>query len=262
MMTEKESVREFWDTTPCGTRDLALTPGSKEFFEAIEQHRYRMEPFIRTYARFPEWKHQRVLEVGCGVGTDLLQFARAGASVHGVDLSRRSVDLARRRLELYGYKGDVREADAEALPFGDGTFDLVYSWGVIHHTPEPPQAVREIYRVLKPGGRICVMIYHKYSLLTAQAYLACGMLRLQPLRRIDDIIANHVESPGTRVYSRKDAARLFQGFADVTIETVLTPYDIRFARERYLPAWVMRLIPNALGWFMVVCGRKLPAGRS
>jgi ubiquinone/menaquinone biosynthesis C-methylase UbiE len=262
MMAEKESIRAFWDTTPCGTRDLALTPGQKGFFEALEQHRYRMEPFIQTYARFPDWKQRRVLEVGCGVGTDLLQFARAGASVHGVDLSSRSVGLARQRLELYGYEGEVREADAEALPFRDETFDLVYSWGVIHHTPDPPQAVREIYRVLKPGGQICIMIYHKHSLVAAQAYLACGLLRLQPLRSVDDIIAHHVESPGTRAYSRKEAARLFQRFADVAIETLLTPYDIRYARGRYLPAWVKRLLPNAVGWFMVVRGRKPSAGCS
>jgi len=86
------------------------------------------------------------LEVGCGVGTDLLQFARAGARVHGVDLSRQSVALAQRRLELYGFEAEIREADAEALPFEDETFDLVYSWGVIHHTPDPPK------RCARSGG--------------------------------------------------------------------------------------------------------------
>jgi ubiquinone/menaquinone biosynthesis C-methylase UbiE len=258
MIAEKASVRAFWDTTPCGTRDLALVPGSKEFFEAIEQHRYRLEPFIGKYARFAAWKNKKVLEVGCGVGTDLLQFARAGASVHAVDLSPQSLGLAQRRLELYGYAGDIREADAEVLPFEDNTFDLVYSWGVIHHTPAPPRAVREIHRVLKPHGHICIMVYHRYSLFVAQAYLACGLFSLQPLRSVDDIVANHVESPGTRVYNRKQAAQLFQDFSELTIETVLTPYDARYGRGRYFPAWMMKLIPNALGWFMVVRGQKLP----
>ena len=261
MIAEKEAVRAFWDTTPCGTRDLALTPGTKEFFEAIEQHRYRLEPFIWKYARFQEWRDKRVLEVGCGVGTDLLQFARAGASVYGVDLSGRAVGLAKRRLELYGFEGDVREADAEALPFEDNMFDLVHSWGVIHHTPDPPWAVREIHRVLKPDGQICVMIYHKYSLFAMQAYLACGLLRLRPLRHLDDIVANHVESPGTHVYSCKQAMQLFRDFAELSVKTVLTPHDIRYGRGRYLPAWVLRLIPDALGWFMVIRGWKPQAGR-
>ena len=262
MIAEKETVRAFWNTTPCGTRELALTPGSKEFFEAIEQHRYRLESFIWKYARFQEWRDKRVLEVGCGIGTDLLQFARAGADIYGVDLSGRSIGLAKRQLELYDFEGDVREADAEALPFEDNTFDLVYSWGVIHHTPDAPRAVREIHRVLKPHGRICVMIYHKYSLFAMQAYLVCGFLRLQPLRTLDNIIANHVESPGTRVYSRKQAMQLFQDFADLRVKTVLTPYDMRYGRGRYLPAWVLRLIPDALGWFMVIRGRKPQSGLS
>jgi ubiquinone/menaquinone biosynthesis C-methylase UbiE len=262
MTAARESVRAFWDAAPCGTRDLALTPGAKAFYDAIEQHRYRMEPFIRRYARFQEWRGRQVLEVGCGVGTDLLQFARAGARVHAVDLSPQSARLARRRLELYGYQGDIHVADAEALPFDDETFDLVYSWGVIHHTPDPPRAVQEIQRVLKPGGQICVMLYHRYSLFAAQVYLTCGLWRRQPWRRLDDLIAQHVESPGTRAYSRTQARRLFQRFGDVSIETVLTPYDLRYARRRYLPRWLMRLLPDAVGWFMVIRGRKPTAERA
>jgi ubiquinone/menaquinone biosynthesis C-methylase UbiE len=256
MIAEKASVKAFWDQAPCGTRDVAFAPGSQEFFEAIERHRYQLEPCIQHYARFQEWRQRRVLEVGCGVGTDLLQFARAGADVYGVDLSSRSVELAQRRFELYGMAGDIREADAEALPFRNATFDLVYSWGVIHHAPHPAQVVREISRILKPGGRICVMIYHKYSLLAMQAYLACGLFRFRPFQSLDRIIAHHVESPGTRVYSRQQARELFQDFDAVRIETILTRHDLRYGRRRYLPAWLMKVVPDALGWFMVIQGRK------
>jgi ubiquinone/menaquinone biosynthesis C-methylase UbiE len=168
--------------------------------------------------------------------------------------------LASRRFELYEYHGDIREADAEALPFRDATFDLVYSWGVIHHAPHPSQVVREIFRVLKPGGRICVMVYHKYSLLAVQAYLACGLFRLQPFQGLDQIIAEHVESPGTRAYSRQQARQLFKNFSEVRIDTVLTRHDLRYGRRRYLPPWLMKLVPDALGWFMVIQGRKLLVG--
>jgi ubiquinone/menaquinone biosynthesis C-methylase UbiE len=256
MIAEKASVKAFWDEAPCGTRDVPFAPGSKEFFEAIECHRYKVEPCIQHYARFQQWRQRRVLEVGCGVGTDLLQFARGGAEVQGVDLSSRSVEWAKRRFELYGFESDIREADAEALPFPDDTFDLAYSWGVIHHAPHPPRVVREIYRVLKPGGQICVMIYHKYSLFCVQAYLSCGLFRLQPFQGLDRIIANHLESPGTRVYTRRQARELFQDFSEVSVEPVLTRHDLRYWRRRYLPIWMMKLVPAAFGWFMVIQGRK------
>jgi len=100
------------------------------------------------------------------------------------------------------------------------------------------------------------MIYHRHSLFALQVYLACGLFRLRPLRRLDDLVAAHVESPGTRVYSRKQARRLFQDFTDVTVEAVLTPYDLRYGRGRYLLAWAMKWLPDAVGWFLVVRGRK------
>jgi ubiquinone/menaquinone biosynthesis C-methylase UbiE len=256
LVADKDTVKAFWDETPCGTRAVPESPATREAFEAIERRRYELEPFIPQFARFHEWGGRRILEVGCGIGTDLLQFARAGARLHAVDLSPRSVELARRQLNLYGFEGDIQSSEAEHLPFADNQFDLVYSWGVIHHAPDPSRIVEEIYRVLRPGGRVCAMVYRKNSLVVLQAYVAYALLRLRPLRNLDDIIAHHVESPGTRAYTRRQVTEMFRDFRDVTIQPVLTPYDIGHARVSLIPTWVMNLLPNWLGWFMVVRGLK------
>jgi ubiquinone/menaquinone biosynthesis C-methylase UbiE len=128
MPESKKAVREFWNMAPCGTLGLSRPEKSAEFFREIEQRRYELEPFIFQHAEFNRWKGAKVLEIGCGTGTDLLQFLAAGANAFGIDLSNRSVDLAKERLRLFGFdRGRVLVADAESLPFPDGSFDLAYS---------------------------------------------------------------------------------------------------------------------------------------
>lgn len=251
----KEAVRRFWDERPCGTGDVAgVAEGSAEFFDALDARRYLLEGFIERYARFADQAGRRVLEIGCGAGGDLLRFARAGARVTGVDLSPHSIALARRRFELVGLPADLRVADAEALPFPDGRFDLVYSWGVLHHTPDTPCALAEAARVLAPGGRACIMLYHRHSLFALQAWLRYAFGRGHPGRSVADVLAAHVESPGTKAYTRKEAARLLvaAGFAKPVVEPVLTPWDCRIGRRRFLPGWCRRILPEGLGWFLVL----------
>ena len=159
----KDRVREFWQEHPCGTKFADAQPGSRRFYELVEEHRYKKEWHIPTAAGFAHSKNLRVLEVGCGLGTDGAQFAEAGADYTGIDLTQAAVDLAKRRFELFDLPGTFRVADAEGLDFPDNTFDLVYSHGVLHHTPDTAGAVREIHRVLRPGGRAVVMLYHRDS---------------------------------------------------------------------------------------------------
>ncbi len=159
----KARVREWWNARPCGSPVSQAEIGSRAFFEDVERHRYAQEPYISDVVRFERWKGTRVLEIGCGLGTDLLQFARAGAYVTGVDLTPRAVELTSRRLALYGYGGRIEIGDAESLHFADETFDLVYAHGVLHHTPDTPRAFEEIHRVLKPDGTAIAMLYHKHS---------------------------------------------------------------------------------------------------
>src|SRR5229473_1911669 len=159
----KERVRAFWQAHPCGTKFSDAEMGTREFFERVEAHRYAKEWHIPKAADFAGARGLRVLEIGCGLGTDGAQFAKAGADYTGVDLTDAAVELARKHFELLGLRGEFRTADAENLDFADESFDLVYSHGVLHHTPDIEAAIGEIHRVLKPGGRAIVMLYHRGS---------------------------------------------------------------------------------------------------
>lgn len=261
-MDKRDIIKSFWDNSPCGTRGISGEPGTKEFFEATEKEHYKLEPFIHRYARFENWKGKEVLEAGCGTGGDLIQFLRSGANVYGIDFSTRSIFLAQKRLNIFGF--DEKRAivgDIEELPFPDNCFDFVYSWGVLHHTLNIEKAISEIHRVLKPSGEICIMLYHKFCLVVLQLYLLFGLFALRPFKNIDEIIANHLESPGTRVYTKSQARKLFQQYSGLKIKIILTRYDLRYWRDRYkkdkfLPAWVGKIVPNSLGWFMVITGKK------
>ncbi len=159
----KERVRAFWQEHPCGTKFADARPGTRRFYELVEEYRYQNEWHIPTAADFPGTKGLRVLEIGCGLGTDGARFAGAGADYTGIDLTEAAVELARQRFELFDLQGTFRTADAENLDFADQSFDVVYSHGVLHHTPDTAKAIREIHRVLRPGGRAVVMLYHRDS---------------------------------------------------------------------------------------------------
>lgn len=253
----KDQVKDFWERNPCGAKEIVnAEEGSLEFFDAIEQMRFEGDDCMLEVVGFDRWKGKKVLEVGCGLGTDLLQFARGGAEVYGVDLTEKGVRLARKRLALYGLRGAVLVADGEGLPFPSAHFDLVYSWGVIHHTPNPAAAAQEAIRVCKPAGRVLVMVYHRWSLVALQAWLFYGLLRGKPWRSATTIIAEHLESPGTKVFTRDEALALFDGLKDVQIRTMVTRYDLRIGRRVFLPRALRTVIPSGLGWFMVVSGAK------
>src|SRR5258705_4988635 len=159
----KERVRAFWQENQCGTNFADVAPGSRRFYELVEEHRYQKEWHIPQAADFSGAKGLRVLELGCGLGTDGAQFALAGADYTGIDLTDAAIELAKRRFELFRLPGTFRTADAENLDFAAESFDLVYSHGVLHHTPDTAAAVQEIHRVLRPGGRAVVMLYHRDS---------------------------------------------------------------------------------------------------
>src|SRR4051812_38474303 len=140
--TLKDRVRSFWQANPCGVKFADAEPGTRLFYERVEEHRYGKEWHIPAAADFAGARGLRVLEIGCGLGTDGAQFARAGADYTGVDLTESAVELARRRFELFELAGRFEVADAEGLEFADESFDVVYSHGVLHHTPDAERAVR------------------------------------------------------------------------------------------------------------------------
>jgi SAM-dependent methyltransferase len=246
----KDQVRSFWSRTPCGSWDATAPEGTAEYFAQIEARRYELEPFIGRFAQFRTTSGQSVLEIGVGLGTDHVQFARAGASLHGIDLTDRAVDLVRRRLELEGLSSDLQVADAEQLPLETDSFDYVYSWGVLHHTPATPRAVAEAIRVLKPGGRLCVMLYSRHAWVSYGLWLRHGPLSRRPQRSIADVLHHHMESLGTQGFTKREVRRMFDGVDNLRIEKVATPYDVEYA------GGIARVTGPWLGFFMVIRGVK------
>ncbi len=246
----KERVREHWEDEPCGTSTSTAAPGTPEFFAEVERERYRLEPFIPAFAEFERWRDARVLEVGVGLGTDFTRFVRAGAQATGVDLTQAAVDAVAARLELEGLSAELLRADAEQLPFADASFDLVYSWGVIHHTPDPEAALAEVRRVLAPGGEARIMLYSRRSWFAAGAWVRYALLRLRPWRSIADVLASHLESPGTKAYTQRELEQLFRGFTSATFDRFVTPYDRRVAGP------LADLAGSRLGWFVGIRARR------
>jgi SAM-dependent methyltransferase len=261
MGTTKQRVRDYWDRSPCGALDAAAFPeGSREFFDEVERQRFSGDDFMPEICRFEAWTGKSVLEVGCGLGTDLIRFARAGANVWGTDLTDRAIRLTGTRFSREDLPATLMVADAERIPFQGDRFDLVYSWGVIHHTPRPDLAARELLRVCRSGGRVVAMVYHRRSLFALQAWIVYALGRGKPWLSASKVIAEHVESPGTRAYSVAEARRLFFGLDQLSIRPVVTRYDVRVGRRSFLPGWVRRSIPGSLGWFLVVEGSKPSSG--
>ena len=177
----KGRVRRFWDNQPCGVRHGEAAPGTKGFYEAVEAHRYEAEFHIPAVAEFTQHRNERVLEIGGGLGTDGRQFARNGARYVDADLSGNSLSLARQGFLLERLTGGFTQTDAENLPFASETFDLVYSHGVLHHTPDTERAIGEVFRVLKRGGKAIIMLYARESLGYVAAHFL-GRARLEHLR--------------------------------------------------------------------------------
>lgn len=254
--TVKQQVRDYWEAAPCGSADELAPVGTAEFFRNTELTRASRDAFMRNTVGFADWGGCTVLEIGCGMGMDLVQFARAGAHVSAIDITEAGVAITAGRLQAEGLRGNVFVADAEALPFPSNRFDFVYSWGVIHATPDTRAAAGEMVRVCKPGGRVLAMVYNRYSLFALQAWLVYGLGRGRILASPSQLIAEHLESPRMKVYSRIECASLFPTLQDLSIQTIVTAWDLRIGRRRFLPSSLRHAVPRRLGWFMVVQGRK------
>jgi ubiquinone/menaquinone biosynthesis C-methylase UbiE len=248
-MSLNAAVRQYWEQEPCGTSDWIVgrwPERSREWFQSVEQHRFQEEPHIFAAAQFTRWAGKRLLEIGVGAGCDHLQFARAGAVCHGVDLTDAAVETTRQHLALHGLRSELRRADAEALPFPDESFDVLYSWGVIHHSERPEAIVGEIQRVLKSGGTFIGMMYSRRSLVAAKLWVRRALLAGKPWRSLADVLWHHMESVGTKGYTPGELREMFGAFARVEITPVATVYDRKWLGP------LARLVPDALGWNLAI----------
>lgn len=220
-MTKLDDVHDFWNRGSCG--EIYAGQGSaQERYAEVSRSRYELEPYLIGFARFPEARDKDVLEIGVGMGSDHQKLAEASPrSLHGIDLTERALEHTRQRFLAFGLSSSLSTGNAEKLAFSDDSFDFVYSWGVIHHSPDTPQAAREILRVLRPGGVARVMIYHRRSPVGWMLWVRYALLRGRPWIGLDEIYARYLESPGTKAYSPAEARALFAGAASVT--TIVTP---------------------------------------
>ena len=263
---DKQRAREQWSGDPCGAhvaRDLEF--GTREYFDAIEDHRYRGEaPWMKDAIGFDRCAGKRLIEVGFGTGTDLLQFARGGAIVTGVDLTPRSIEIARRRFETFGLPGEFMIGDGESLSFPDATFDVAYSFGVLHHTPNTYGAIREIHRILKPGAKAIVMLYHRQSLyywgsiILKHGLLGGELFRTSPA----EIMSRHAEysetggRPLVKAYTRAEARELFKDFSSCRVEVnQLKRQELR-PFGGLIPEGIFQWLARQFGWNLLITATK------
>lgn len=264
---EKRRAREQWGQDPCGAEHGAEQEfGTREFFDSVERHRYtEYAPWMPSVMGFDKFAGARLLEIGCGMGSDLLQFARGGAVCTGIDLTPRSVEITRHRFKLYGQRGDFVLSDGEHLPFADESFDVVYSNGVLHHTPDTAGAVREVHRVLRRGGTAKVMLYHKHSLyywsemIVRRGLIGGEFLRGRSTHEIMSRWVEHSEHGGrplVKVYSRRESRKLFEMFSEVKVEVEqFTRPELRVL-SRLVNENLFQRLRRSIGWNVIITATK------
>jgi ubiquinone/menaquinone biosynthesis C-methylase UbiE len=253
--TSRDRVSQYWDARPCNIRHSPRPVGTREYFDEVEARKYFVESHIPGFAGFPQWSGKKVLEIGCGIGTDTISFVRHGAQVTAVDLSGESLAIARRRASVFGFEGRARfyPADAECLSdyLPVESYDLVYAFGVIHHTPHPERMLAQMRRYLRPGGTLKIMVYHRWSWKALSILLTYGKGRFW---KWGQLVAEHSEAqtgcPVTYAFSRRSARRLLEnhGFRVTRMSAEhIFPYRIpEYTRYEYKRAWHFRWMPAPL----------------
>jgi len=262
-----EKVKKYWNDRPCNIRHSQESLGTKEYFNEVETKKYCVESHIRDFAEFKRWKGKKVLEIGGGIGTEIINFARAGAQVTVIDISEKSLEIARKRAEVFNlsdhikfYQGNAEEL-AKFIPMQK--FDLIWSFGVIHHTPNPENVIKSIKEYMSPHSELRFMVYNKFSWKVFWILLKYGK---GAFWNLDKLIAQHSEAqtgcPVTYTYTKKTVKVLLKGFnvEDIQVEHIF-PYRIpEYKKNIYVKVWYFRYLPiklfqwieKKLGWHMCV----------
>jgi SAM-dependent methyltransferase len=250
-----DEVRQYWDRRPCNIRHSPQPVGTRAYFDEVEARKYFVEPHIPRFAEFERWREKKVLEIGCGIGTDTVNFARHGAEVTAVDLSSQSLEIARQRVGVYGLEDRVRffHGSAEELTafVPKQTYDLIYSFGVIHHTPHPERVLAEARQYAAAGSTLKIMVYHRWSWKVLWIVLGYGKGQFW---RTAELVARNSEAqtgcPVTYTYSRPQARRLVEsrGFrvTGLFVDHIF-PYRIAdYVQYRYVKAWPWSWMPQPM----------------
>lgn len=264
-----ELVKSFWDIRPCNVKHSPKPIGSREYFNEVEERRYFVEPHIKEFADFHKWSGKTVLEIGCGIGTDTINFARSGALVTALDVSEKSLELARKRAEVYGlqdkihfYLGNIEELTS-FVPIQK--FDLIYSFGVIHHTPCPEKAIEQIKNYVHSESILKLMVYNRLSWKVFCILMTYGKGQFW---KIPELVAKYSEAqegcPVTYTYNTQEISMLLKKYGfkveDIKIEHIF-PYKISdYVKYCYKKVWYFRFLPKSnfrflekkIGWHICV----------
>ncbi|HEX6897123.1 MAG TPA: class I SAM-dependent methyltransferase [Bryobacteraceae bacterium] len=270
--TPLAKVREYWNARPCNIRHSPKPVGTREYFDEVEARKYFVEYHIPHFAAFERWNGKRVLEIGCGIGTDTINFARHGARVTAVDLTEKSLEVARQRARVFGLEDRITFLQANAEQLSDYVpaepYDLIYSFGVIHHTPHPDRVLDQIRKYVTPDSTVKIMVYNRWSWKVLWILFVYGKGQFWKLNRL---IADYSEAqtgcPVTYSYSRSAGRRWLQehGFqaVDARVEHIF-PYSIPEYKEyRYRKVWYFRWMPQpmfhalerAFGWHLCLTAK-------
>ena len=265
-------VSEYWNARPCNIRHSSKPVGTREYYDEVEARKYAVEYHIPDFAEFNRWQGKRVLEIGCGIGTDTMSFARAGAQVTAVDLTEKSLEVARQRAKVFGMEDRIRFIQANAEKLSDSVpvepYDLVYSFGVIHHTPHPELVLEQIRKYVKPDSTVKIMVYNRWSWKVFWILFVYGKGQFWKVNRL---IAEYSEAqtgcPVTYSYSRTSGRKWLEdhGFqvTDVKVDHIF-PYSIpEYVKYQYKKVWYFRWMPRflfralerAFGWHLCLTAK-------
>jgi len=277
VITPIQKVADYWNKQPCNIHHSPKEFGSKAYFDEVEQRKYFVEPHIPSFAEFSRRKGKKVLEIGCGIGTDTINFARAGAKVTAVDLSEKSLEIARHRAKIFGFENKItfHKANAEELTkyLPLEKYDLIYSFGVIHHSPHPEKIIQQLSQYCHKDTVVKIMVYYRLSWKVFWILIKYGKGAFWKLNKI---IADHSEaqfgSPVTYTYTKKNAHALLKGFkiTNIFVDHIF-PYSIpEYLRHEYKKVWYFRYLPQPifrflerrLGWHLCITARPIYSGQN
>lgn len=270
----KENVKLHWEKEVCGSRYGKQGFNKLVNLEKMACERYRLEPYIPEFADFKAAKNKKILEIGIGGGVDLSCWLKAGTIATGIDPTEAAIELTKQRLDQQGFTEDVYQlavGDAESLKFEDESFDIVYSYDVLHHTPDTERAFTEVYRVLKRGGVFKAMVYHIPSVTGWILWLRYCLFTGRFFKPPRWAIYRHMESPGTKAYTIPEMRRLLEkkgfvniklytklGFGDLLLNKPSKKYQSRFYSLiwKFYPRWLVKLFGDKYGLFLFIEANK------